>query len=73
MLELLAQSEEDVESWKASLLRAGVYPTRSAEEEQSNSPVSGRNYTRGENVCMCQMKLVHNVSCPNWPIISPGW
>ena len=25
-LEIVAQSEEEVENWKASLLRAGVYP-----------------------------------------------
>ncbi len=37
-LELVAPSDEDVESWKASLLRAGVYPVRS--EESSDSPVS---------------------------------
>ena len=27
-LELQAQSEEDMEGWKAALLRAGVYPSR---------------------------------------------
>ena len=50
MLELVAQSEEDVESWKASLLRAGVYPTRSPEEEQSNSPVSGQSCIGGKRL-----------------------
>ncbi len=40
-LELLAQSDEDVESWKASLLRAGVYPVRTA-DEHDDSKVSPR-------------------------------
>ena len=35
-LQLITQSEEDVDSWKASLLRAGVYP----EAEKSNDQVS---------------------------------
>ena len=34
-LEMVAQSDEDVESWKASLLRAGVYPVRSSECEDT--------------------------------------
>ena len=37
-LELVAQTEDDMESWKASLLRAGVYPVHT--EETSDSPVS---------------------------------
>ena len=35
-LQLIAQTEEEVESWKASFLRAGVYP----EAEKSSAPVS---------------------------------
>lgn len=31
-LELSADSQDDVDSWKASFLRAGVYPERSTEE-----------------------------------------
>ncbi len=38
-LELVAQTEEDVESWKASLLRAGVYPVTVSSDRQ-NSTVS---------------------------------
>ena len=41
-LELIAQSEEDEENWKASLLRAGVYPTQEAKEE-SDEPVRLRS------------------------------
>lgn len=41
VLELVAQSEEDVEGWKASLLRAGVYPTANPNADKSNSPVGG--------------------------------
>ena len=31
----MAQSDEDMESWKASLLRAGVYPVRTGDEDNS--------------------------------------
>lgn len=31
-LELSAESQDEVDSWKASFLRAGVYPERSTEE-----------------------------------------
>lgn len=44
-LELVAQSEEDVENWKASLLRAGVYPQVNSSAEKTDSPVSGRRET----------------------------
>lgn len=36
-LELSAESQEEVDSWKASFLRAGVYPDRSQENSESNS------------------------------------
>ncbi|XP_007550644.1 dynamin 3a isoform X1 [Poecilia formosa] len=35
-LELACNSQEELDSWKASLLRAGVYPERDAAEEQEN-------------------------------------
>ena len=41
----MAQSDEDVESWKASLLRAGVYPVRTGDEDNSQVRREGR---RGE-------------------------
>lgn len=31
-LELSAESQDEVDSWKASFLRAGVYPERTTEE-----------------------------------------
>ena len=31
-LELIAQSEDEVDNWKASLLRAGVYPVQDKSE-----------------------------------------
>ena len=34
----MAGTEDDMDGWKASLLRAGVYPVHS--EESSDSPVS---------------------------------
>ncbi|KAK6194605.1 hypothetical protein SNE40_000211 [Patella caerulea] len=36
-LELSAESQEDVDSWKASFLRAGVYPERTKEESTTSS------------------------------------
>lgn len=34
-LELSAENQEDVDSWKASLLRAGVYPERPQESSDT--------------------------------------
>uniref|UniRef100_A0A8C6P5W6 Interferon-induced GTP-binding protein Mx n=1 Tax=Nothobranchius furzeri TaxID=105023 RepID=A0A8C6P5W6_NOTFU len=36
-LELASESQEEVDSWKASFLRAGVYPERSVEAEETNT------------------------------------
>ncbi|XP_060069799.1 dynamin-1-like isoform X1 [Ylistrum balloti] len=36
-LELSAESQEEVDSWKASFLRAGVYPDRSTEENKDSA------------------------------------
>nr|CAB3239213.1 dynamin-1 [Phallusia mammillata] len=44
-LELSAESQDTVDSWKASMLRAGVYPERSTEKESSSS--SGGNDSSG--------------------------
>lgn len=41
MLELSCESQEDVDSWKASFLRAGVYPERSHESTSSNGNEDG--------------------------------
>lgn len=38
--ELVAQSEEEVENWKASLLRAGVYPQATSSSPQNVSVCS---------------------------------
>nr|XP_027195879.1 dynamin-like isoform X2 [Dermatophagoides pteronyssinus] len=40
-LELSCESQEDVDSWKASFLRAGVYPERSCEASHSNGGEDG--------------------------------
>ncbi len=40
-VELVAHSEDEVDSWKASLLRAGVYPASSS-SSKSNDTVSQR-------------------------------
>ena len=40
-LELSAESQEDVDSWKASFLRAGVYPEKTTEVAEDGTEVSG--------------------------------
>ena len=40
MLELSCESTEEVDSWKASLLRAGVYPERNKEEDAEGEVAS---------------------------------
>ena len=40
-LELSCESQEDVDSWKASFLRAGVYPERNSEASASNGTEDG--------------------------------
>ena len=39
-LELIAQSEDEVDNWKASLLRAGVYPTQDRIEHPDDDEVN---------------------------------
>ena len=41
-LELSADSQEDVDSWKASFLRAGVYPER--KQETTDDTVRNMSY-----------------------------
>ena len=36
-MELSCESQEDVDSWKASFLRAGVYPEKERPNEQEES------------------------------------
>ena len=38
-LELIAQSEDEVDNWKASLLRAGVYPAQDKSEHPDDDAV----------------------------------
>ena len=40
-LELIAQSEDEVDNWKASLLRAGVYPVQDKSERVEEDDVRG--------------------------------
>ena len=54
-LQLISHSEEEVESWKASFLRAGVYPD--AEKGSTVDDVSNRIVCNPPNAntytCMC--------------------
>jgi len=43
-LELSFQSEEDCESWKASFLRAGVYPISEASQDDKVRGIFKYNY-----------------------------
>lgn len=65
-LELSAQSQEEVDSWKASFLRAGVYPER-AKEDGDNSkddyasmdPQLERQVETIRNLVDSYLKIVH--------------
>ena len=41
-LELSAENQEEVDSWKASLLRAGVYPERNTETQDDEVMLAPR-------------------------------
>ena len=50
-LELIAQSEDEVDNWKASLLRAGVYPTQDRSEHPDDDEVMWeRAHYRGTSI-----------------------
>lgn len=53
-LELQAQSEEDMEGWKAALLRAGVYPTR---EQAVSVSIEGQEERGGGLTCLCHSRM----------------
>ncbi|XP_064649938.1 dynamin-1-like isoform X3 [Lineus longissimus] len=67
-LELSAETVEDVDSWKASFLRAGVYPEKSQEEQESESgysqevdadPIHERAIYTIRNLVESYMKIVN--------------
>ena len=45
-LDLSCESQDDVDSWKASFLRAGVYPEKSNAEGTSNDEVSFSEFSQ---------------------------
>ena len=45
-LELSCESADDVDSWKASFLRAGVYPEKSSDSMNGDNEVSTFKRTR---------------------------
>ncbi|XP_029906056.1 dynamin 3a [Myripristis murdjan] len=65
-LELACNSQEEVDSWKASLLRAGVYPEKVTEDEQGNEsaesflldPQLGRQVETIRNLVDSYMNIV---------------
>merc|ERR1712226_1396860 len=46
-LDLSCEAQDDVDSWKASFLRAGVYPEKSSAEGTSNEGEEGRSENAG--------------------------
>ena len=64
-LQLIAQSEEEVESWKASLLRAGVYP----EAQKSTAPVS--HHMSGSTPILLVSLIILFVQDPDLGSIDP--
>jgi hypothetical protein len=46
-LELSAESQEEVDSWKASFLRAGVYPEQKQSQDSGDDSVSILNWSTG--------------------------
>ena len=45
---LQASSQDEMDAWKASLLRVGVFPDKGAVEEEGEE---------GEEVCLCCVSL----------------
>jgi dynamin GTPase len=42
-LELSAENQDDIDNWKASLLRAGVYPDHSQDKNEDGTPTTGKD------------------------------
>ena len=59
-LELSAESQEDVDSWKASFLRAGVYPDRS-QEDKGEVIISYMWRRETDNKCKCSCMSVQTM------------
>lgn len=49
-LELASESQDEVDSWKASFLRAGVYPERNVDKEKSDSDDTGSDGGLGHSM-----------------------
>ena len=48
-LELSAESNEEVDSWKASFLRAGVYPERESAKDNTEENDVGSCFSNSNN------------------------
>ncbi|XP_029473463.1 dynamin-3 isoform X3 [Rhinatrema bivittatum] len=57
-LELACDAQEEVDSWKASLLRAGVYPDKSAADREDGTPVD--NFSMDPQLER-QVETIHNL------------
>ncbi|XP_074655021.1 dynamin-1-like isoform X3 [Tubulanus polymorphus] len=67
-LELSAETQDDIDSWKASFLRAGVYPERNTEEtadepvhNESMDPVHERQVEIIRNLVESYMKIIYKI------------
>lgn len=60
-LELSCESQEEVDSWKASFLRAGVYPERAPSELSNGEGESGENTTSMDPQLERQVETIRNL------------
>ncbi|XP_078493592.1 dynamin-1 isoform X11 [Ciona intestinalis] len=67
-LELSAETQEEVDSWKASFLRAGVYPERSTEKNQDST--SGSSETSLDPQLERQVETIRNLVDSYMAIVS---
>ncbi|XP_078263921.1 dynamin-2-like isoform X3 [Rhinoraja longicauda] len=51
-LELACESQEDLDGWKATLLKAGVYPDKCTTKEFINTELLAKLYTEDQNALM---------------------
>jgi len=60
-LELSHESQEEVDSWKASFLRAGVYPERKKEEDESSGKDESYNSSSLDPQLERQVETIRNL------------
>ncbi|XP_030853444.1 dynamin-1 isoform X3 [Strongylocentrotus purpuratus] len=69
-LELSCQTSEEVDSWKASFLRAGVYPERNKENDEDDEQRAGDNTVSMDPQLERQVETIRNLVDSYMSIIS---